>query len=64
MRKIKNFIERMFVMMAMLFAIRIVEERSTFAQVPARLKAQVAEILINDFGLIELVSEEYGGEKK
>ena len=48
-------------MMAMLFAIRIVEERSTFAQVPARLKAQVAEILINDFGLPELVSEEYGG---
>lgn len=45
--------------MAMLFAIRVVEERTTFDKVPHRLKAQVAEILVNDFGLPELVDEEY-----
>lgn len=48
-------------MMAMLFAIRVVEERTTFDKVPNKLKAQVAEILIEDFGLPELVPEEYGG---
>lgn len=48
-------------MMAMLFAIRVVEERTTFDKVPSKLKAQVAEILIEDFGLPELVPEEYGG---
>lgn len=46
-------------MMAMLFAIRVVEERTTFEKVPAKLKAQVAEIIVHDFGLPELVSEEY-----
>lgn len=48
-------------MMAMLFAVRVVEERTTFAKVPAKLKAQVAEIIINDFGLPELVPAEFGG---
>ena len=46
-------------MMAMLFAIRVVEERTTFERVPNKLKAQVAEIIVHDFGLPELVSEEY-----
>ncbi len=48
-------------MMAMLFAIRVVEERTTFDKVPAKLKPQVAEILIEDFGLPDLVPAEYGG---
>lgn len=61
MRKLKFYIERMVEMMAMLFAIRVVEERTTFGKVPNKLKAQVAEILIEDFGLPDLVPEEYGG---
>lgn len=61
MRKLIQYIERMVEMMAMLFAIRVVEERTTFEKVPNKLKAQVAEILIEDFGLPELVPEEYGG---
>lgn len=44
-------------MMAMLFACRIVEGRSTFAQVPAKLKQAVADILINDFGMPDLTEE-------
>ena len=59
MRKLKSIIERILEMMAMLFAIRVVEERTTFEKVPAKLKAQVAEIIVHDFGLPELVSEEY-----
>ena len=48
-------------MMAMLFACRIVEERTKFEQVPRLLKEDVAYILINDFGMPELVPTEYGG---
>lgn len=48
-------------MMAMLFACRIVEERTKFEQVPRLLKANVASILINDFGMPELVPAEFGG---
>ena len=59
--RIKNYIERLVEMMAMLFGCRVVEERTTFAKVPAKLKASVAEIIINDFGLPELVPAEYGG---
>ena len=59
--RIKKYIERLVEMMAMLFACRVVEERTTFAKVPAKLKAPVAEIIINDFGLPELVPAEYGG---
>lgn len=57
--KIKSIFERTILMMAMLFAIRVVEERTTFERVPNKLKAQVAEIIVHDFGLPELVSEEY-----
>lgn len=56
-RNIKQTIERMKEMMAMLFACRIVEGRMTFSQVPAKLKDAVAEVLTNDFGLPELVTE-------
>jgi DNA-binding NarL/FixJ family response regulator len=48
-------------MMAMLFACRVIEERTTFEQVPRLLKQQVADIIINDFGMPELVPAEYGG---
>lgn len=50
-----------FTMMAMLFACRVVEERTKFEQVPRLLKQEVANILINDFGMPELVPNEFGG---
>ena len=48
-------------MMAMLFACRVVEERTSFDKVPAKLKQQVADIIINDFALPEIIPVEYGG---
>lgn len=48
-------------MMAMLFACRVVEGKTDFSKVPAKLKAQVAEIIVNDFALPEIVPEEFGG---
>lgn len=48
-------------MMAMLFAIRVVEGRTEFARVPAKLKQAVADVIINDFELPELVPVEFGG---
>lgn len=48
-------------MMAMLFACRVVEERTKFDQVPRLLKQQVATIIITDFGMPELVPVEFGG---
>ena len=51
-------------MMAMLFACRVVEERTTFEQVPRLLKQPVADIIINDFGMPELVPAEFGGTAK
>lgn len=50
-------------MMAMLFACRVVEERTKFDQVPRLLKQDVADILINDFGMPELVPAEFGGSR-
>lgn len=58
-----------YVMMAMLYASKICMEAKnpktgvawTFADVPAKLKAQVAEVLIDTCGLPELVPVEYGG---
>ena len=62
MRKLKQFIERMVLMMAMLFACRLVDGRTaSFDMIPNKLKAQVAEIVINDFGLPEMVPAEFGG---
>ena len=49
--------------MAMLFACRVVESKTKFDKVPAKLKTRVAEILINDFALPELVPIEFGGTK-
>ena len=48
-------------MMAMLFAQRVILGKTEFDQVPAKLKAQVADILINECGLPELVPAEFGG---
>lgn len=48
-------------MMAMLFAQRVILGKTEFNQVPAKLKRQVADILIDECGLPELVPAEYGG---
>ena len=48
-------------MMAMLFACRVIEERTKFEQVPRLLKQQVADIIINDFGMPEIIPPEFGG---
>ena len=56
-------------MMAMLYASKICMEAKNpktgkpweFADVPTKLKAQVADVLINECGLPELVPAEYGG---
>ena len=59
-RKIIFYFERMFVMMAMFFAQRVILGKTAFEDVPAALKAGCAEVLI-DSGLPELVPAEYGG---
>lgn len=43
-------------MLAMLMANRIILGKMTYAEVPAKLKAQVAEILM-DAGLEDLINE-------
>lgn len=50
-------------MMAMLFAQRVILGKTEFEKVPAKLKQQVADILINECGLPELVPAEFGGTK-
>lgn len=50
-------------MMATLFANRIIIGRCTFEQVPNKLKKQVAEILVDECGMPELVPAEFGGTK-
>lgn len=61
LNKIKTYFERMFLMMAMLFAQRVLLEKCTFEQVPNKLKQQVADILVNECGTPELVPPQYGG---
>lgn len=51
-------------MMAMLFAQRVILGKTEFEKVPAKLKQQVADILINECGLPELVPAEFGGTKE
>ena len=48
-------------MMAMLFAQRVILGKTEFDSVPAKLKQQVADILVNECGLPELVPVEFGG---
>lgn len=48
-------------MIAILYASRVSFGKMTFDDVPEKLKAQVADVLINDCGLPDLVPSEYGG---
>lgn len=48
-------------MMAMLFAQRVILGKTDFSKVPAKLQAQVAEILVEECGLPELVPAAFGG---
>ena len=67
MRKLINNIqerfERTVIMMAMLFAQRVILGKCDFDKAPAKLKKQVAEILIDECGMPELVPAEFGGTK-
>lgn len=56
--KIKRFFERMFLMMAMFFAQRVILGKTQFNDVPRTLKAAVAQVLLES-GLPELVPDEY-----
>lgn len=47
--------------MALLFANRVILGKSTFDQVPVKLKEQVARILIEECGCPELVPVSFGG---
>ena len=47
-------------MLANLFASRIILGKNSFNDVPAKLKTQVAKILIEDCGLPELVPTDFG----
>ena len=59
--KLKLEIERSLLMMGLLFATRVILGKTEFNEVPAKLKSQVADILINECGLPELVPAEFGG---
>lgn len=48
-------------MMATFYAQRVILGKAEFANVPAKLKEAVADILINECGLPDLVTKEYGG---
>lgn len=48
-------------MMAMLFAQRVVLGKTEFDAVPAKLKAQVAKVLMEECGMPEIVPVEFGG---
>lgn len=48
-------------MMAMLFSQRVILGKCEFEQVPKKLQKQVAEILIDECGMPELVPSEFGG---
>ena len=61
--RIKTYFERKVIMMGMLFAQRVILEKCTFEQVPKKLKKQVAEILVEECGMPELVPAEFGGTK-
>ena len=61
--KIKEKFERTVIMMAILFAQRVILGKCEFEQVPKKLQKQVAEILIDECGMPELVPAEFGGTK-
>ena len=59
--RLKREIERRLLMMSLLFAQRLILGKTEIDKVPNKLKPQVADILINECGLPELVPVEYGG---
>ena len=59
MRKFINNIQERFE--RTLFAQRVILGKCDFDKVPAKLKKQVAEILIDECGMPELVPAEFGG---
>ena len=61
--KIKEKFERTVIMMAMLCAQRVILGKCDFEKVPAKLQKQVAEILVDECGMPELVPAEFGGTK-
>lgn len=67
MRKLINTLkerfERTVIMMAMLFAQRVILGKCEFEQVPKKLQKQVADILVDECGMLELVPAEFGGTK-
>lgn len=48
-------------MMSMLFSQRVILCKCEFEQVPKKLQKQVAEILVEECGMPELVPAEFGG---
>ena len=61
--KIKEKFERTVIMMAMLFAQRVILGKCEFEQVPKKLQKQVAGILVEECSMPELVPAEFGGTK-
>lgn len=61
LKQIKEYFERMTIMMAMFFAQRVILGKTKFAEVPKALKQGCASVLI-DSGLPELVPAEFGGK--
>ena len=61
--KINEKFERTVIMMAMLFAQRVILGKCEFEQVPKKLQKQVAEILVDECSMPELVPAEFGGTK-
>ena len=51
------------IMMASLFACRVVEGRTEFDAVPVKLKPAVGKIIVEEFGLPEIVPVEFGGTR-
>lgn len=60
---LKERFERTVIMMAMLFAQRVILGKCEFEQVPKKLQKQVAEILVDECGMPELVPAEFSGTK-
>ena len=50
-------------MMTMLFAQSVILGKCEFEQVPKKLQKQVAEVLIDECGMPELVPAAFGGTK-
>ena len=51
-------------MIVKLFAQRVILGKTNFNQVPEKLKQQVADILIEEYRMAELVPIEFGGVKE